>query len=152
MREENQTTRPQLSGNHRRVLSIRLRLLEESCFRLLDLFHGVDSIFTLRQALPKEREEMVETGVQELRSLMAHIKSHLGLECSMEDASREAAALMAAMTTSIEELHPHYLKGYGEVPEPTSRYLETRLEDLMQALRRIEQALGKLPVKGKAEE
>jgi hypothetical protein len=138
MANENQSLSTQLSSNHRRVISIRMRLLEESCFRLLDLFRSVDSIFIKRRALPNHRAKKVETGVREMRSLMAQVKSDLGLESSEEDAGREAAALVAAMTTSIEELHPHYLKGYGTVPDPTANFLEERVSDLLQVMKKIE--------------
>jgi hypothetical protein len=151
MPDENQPLPSKLSSNHRRVISIRMRLLEESCFRLLDLFRAVETIFILRQPLPKQKSEKVNTGVQELRSLMNQMKSDLGLNCSNEDANREAAALMAAMTTSIEELHPHHLKGYGSVPEPAAKYLEIRLNDLLEVMKRINQALDKPPAEGKSE-
>jgi hypothetical protein len=152
MPDENPPLASQLSSNHRRVISIRMRLLEESCFRLLDLFRAVETIFSLRQPLPQQRSEKVKVGVQELLSLMDQMKLDLGLDSSKENASREAAALMAAMNTSIEELHPHYLKGYGAVPESTAKYLETRLDDMLRALTKIEQSLGTLTVEGKSGE
>jgi len=151
MPEEKQPSPSQLSSNHRRVISIRMRLLEESCFRLLDLFRAVETIFIQRQPLPNQKSEKVNTRVQELRSLMDQMKSDLGLYCSNEDANREAAALVAAMTTSIEELHPHHLKGYGSVPEPTAKYLEIRLNELLEVMKKIKQVLDTPPAKGKSE-
>jgi hypothetical protein len=141
MPDENQQVSTHLSTNHRRVVSIRMRLLEESCFRLLELFRGVDSIFISRRALPAEKAERIKAGVNELRTLMGQAKSDLGLESTIEDSNREAAALVAAMTTSIEELHPRALKGYGTLPGPTERYLEDRLIELLRVMKKIEQAL-----------
>jgi len=67
MPDENRPLPSHLSSNHRRLISIRLRLLEESCFRLLDLFRAVETIFILRQTLPKQKSEKVNNRVQELR-------------------------------------------------------------------------------------
>ncbi|HEV2233168.1 MAG TPA: hypothetical protein VGV68_07170 [Terriglobia bacterium] len=151
MPDENRPLPSQLSSNHRRVISIRMRLIEESCFRLLDLFRAVETIFILRQPLPMQKSEKVNTGVQELRSLMNQMKSDLGLYCSNEDAHREAAALMAAMTTSIEELHPHHLKGYGSIPDPVAKYLEIRLSNLLQVMKKIKRVLDTPPAEEKSE-
>jgi len=39
MEPQTQPVIDEISSNHRRILSVRLRLLEEDCFSLLDLFH-----------------------------------------------------------------------------------------------------------------
>jgi hypothetical protein len=149
MPDENLQSLPPMSGNHRRVLSIRFRLLEEYCLRLMDLFQGSDTIFISRRALPGHKAHEIGAGVRELRALMAQVKSDLGLETRNEDGAREAAALVAAMTTSVEELHPHALKGYGALPGPTAAYLEKRLADLHKVMKRIEHSLGKPEGTGK---
>ena len=83
--------------------------------------------------------------------LMAKVKSDLGLQTWNEDGSREAAALVAAMTTSVEELHPHSLKGYGILPEPIANYMEGRLTEIGQVVKRIDQCLAKPEAIGKPE-
>ena len=142
----------QVGSNHRRVLSIRLRLLEEYCLRLMDLFNGEDSIFISRRALPKQMADKFGTEVGELRALMSQVKSDLGLETRNEDGAREAAALVAAMMTSVVELHPHALKGYGSLPDPIALYLENRLAELHQVMKRIERSLEKLAAEEKSKE
>ena len=71
------------------------------------------------------------------------MKTELGLERSYQDPRRQAAALVAAMTVSVEELDPRYLKGYGPVPESLALYLDTRINTLLQTLNRIGNTLGK---------
>ncbi|HEX5412466.1 MAG TPA: hypothetical protein VFZ27_11480 [Terriglobia bacterium] len=45
------------------------------------------------------------------------------------------------MITSVEELHPRYLKGYGSMPESISRYLKERLKEIADALNKISRTL-----------
>lgn len=143
MTDELPALRSQVSGNHRRVISVRMRLLEESCLRLLDLFRPLETTLTSRRALPQEKEEEVERMALELRSKISQVKSELGLERAHQDGEREARAVVAAMTTDIEELHPDYLKGYGQVPDGLALYLEIRINELLGLMRKIGQALSK---------
>jgi len=135
--------RSQVSSNHRRVISVRLRLLEESCYRLLDLFRPVDSVLAVRRALPREKAEEVRRQILELRAKIGEMKADLGLERSDQDPAREAKALMVAMMTGIEELYPHYLRGYGAVPDSLNVYLETQLKELMQVVDGIAETMAK---------
>lgn len=132
----------QVSENHRRVLSARLRTLEESALALLDLFEAVDNAFTERDALPEERKADVRRLVGTLRSRIEEIKTDLELERTRLEAKRYANAVVVAMSVNVEELHPNYLKGYGKVPEDLARYLRSEVNQLLGLLREIRQALG----------
>lgn len=131
----------QVSQNHRRVISVRLRLLEEYCLRLLELFHPLEATFTSRAELPKAKAEGIERCVEALRSAIGGIKGDLGLEHQERDARREASALVATMMIDIEELQPRHLKGYGACAEPLSRYLQERLEALADVLKKMNRVL-----------
>jgi hypothetical protein len=137
----------QVSENHRRVISVRMRLLEESCFRLLDQFRDVDSTLAAKKALPREKAGEIERLTLELRSEVSRMKSELCLERPQFDASREAGALLAAMTINLEELRPRYLNGYGIVPEALALYLEIQINGLLRILQEIRQALER-PLSG----
>ncbi|MGD0696440.1 MAG: hypothetical protein ABSB82_16585 [Terriglobia bacterium] len=150
MVDPSENLRLQVGSNHRRVISVRLRILEESWMRLLDLFRPMDSILTARRALPREKAEEVRQQVLTLGAKLAEMKTDLGLERSDEDPAREARALIAAMITGIEELHPHYLRGYGKVPESLESYLETRLKGLLQVMDRIAKTLARPVSEGKS--
>ncbi len=119
-----------MSPNHRRVLSVRMRLLEDYCLQLAELLRPYESNLTSRSALPPEKAEKVERALRALRSRIARIKSDLDLEPVRQNVKREAVALVATMLNNVEELHPRYLKGYGAVPEPLGRYLQACLVDL----------------------
>jgi hypothetical protein len=137
----------EVSGNHRRILSVRLRLLEEGCFKLLDLFRTETHSLLERQALPGEKaDEMKELSAQ-LRAKIAGIKADLHLEPAQLDPQRVARALVATMTVGMEELHPDYLKGYGEVPDTLASYLESRLEEMLAVMKKINMVVER-PTKG----
>jgi len=134
--------RSQVSENHRRALSVRLRILEESALALMELFRAVDSTLTERDALPNERAGEAQRLVAELRSRIGLIKSELGLERTRHHAKRHANALVVAMSVNVEEIHPDHLKGYGEVPEDLAKYLKVEIHDLLGLIRQIGRVLG----------
>ncbi len=123
MQKKPKTQSLELSANHRGVISVRLRSLEESALHLLDLFRRPDSTLTLRPALPQERAAEVRRRVTELRGLISCVKLDLGMEHVELDDRREAVALLADMTVNVEELDAHDLKGYGSAPYELARDL-----------------------------
>ena len=123
-----------ISPNHRRVLSVRLRLLEDYGLQLLELLRPVESAFTSRPALPPEKTEELERALRAFHARISQIKTELELEHHHQNVKREAMARVTAMITNVEELHPRYLKGYGNVPDPLAAYLQGCLRDLSKAL------------------
>lgn len=130
-----------IGSNHRRVISVRLRLLEEYSLRLLELFEPLESELTTRDPLPKGMTHQMEREIATLQSRIRNMKADLGLEHSERSARREAAALVSTMITYVEELHPRYMKGYGSMPEPVSHYLIERLKALTETLDKISRTL-----------
>lgn len=130
-----------IGQNHRRVLSVRMRLLEEYSKRLLELFQPFETALTSRSPLPKKMAAQMESQVADLHSRIREMKADLGLEQSHRSARREAAALVSTMMTYIEELQPRYLKGYGSIPDPVSHYLVECLKELSQTLDKINRTL-----------
>jgi hypothetical protein len=130
-----------IGHNHRRVISVRLRLLEEYSLRLMELFEPLEAELTTRAPLPPGMTEQMEREIAALHSRIGEMKAELGLEHSERSARREAAALVSTMITYVEELHPRYLKGYGAMPEPINRYLKERLKGLTEALDKISRTL-----------
>jgi hypothetical protein len=133
-----------VSSNHRRALSVRLRLLEEASGQLLSLFQSTEGILLTRQGLPGEKQAEIAVQAGRLRALIARAKVDLGLETAHRDAAREADAVISAMTVNIEETDPRYLKGYGPVPPPLGEYLEELVKQLLEIMGQIRRALGKV--------
>ena len=130
-----------IGQNHRRVISVRMRLLEEYSLRLLELFEPLEAELTTRTPLPRGMTEQMEREIASLQSKIHAMKTELDLEHSRRSARREAAALVSTMITYVEELHPRYLKGYGSIPDPVSRYLKESLKGLSDALEKINRTL-----------
>ena len=130
-----------MSPNHRRVLSVRMRLLEDYCLQLLELLRPVESALTSRSAIPPEKAEKLERALLAFRSTLGRIRAELELERLNQNVKRESMALVATMMINVEELHPHYLKGYGAVPDPLARYLEGCLNGLANALKAVNRIL-----------
>ncbi len=131
-----------IGPNHRRILSVRLRLLEDYCLQLLSLLHPARSAFTTRAALPRRKAAALESAVAALVANISRIKSELELEAHRQNVQREAMALVASMTNNIEELHPRYLTGYGEVPKPLAGYLKGCCSDLAEEVEAVNRILA----------
>lgn len=130
-----------ISSNHRRVISVRMRLLEEYSLKLLELFHPVDSVLTSRAPLPQEKAKEIEDEIAAFRSRIRDMKAELGLERDHRSSQREASALVTTMATYVEELHPRYLKGYGSMPNSIDRYLKECMKGLSETLNKINETL-----------
>lgn len=130
-----------ISPNHRRVISIRMRLLEEYSLKLLELFRPMESVLTSRSPLPTEKAGEIEIEIAAFCSRIRDMKATLGLEHEHRSARREAAALISTMITYVEELHPCNLKGYGSVPDPMDRYLKECMKGLAETLDKINRTL-----------
>lgn len=136
--------RSETSANHRRVISVRVRVLEDACLRLLDLFHPHESSLTSRSPLPPESAAEIERLVSELSAQIARIKSDLHLEQAQLEARREASALVSSMTVDLEELHPRYLRGYGKLPAGLAAYLESWIRESLGLVEKVHQELNRV--------
>ena len=145
MEPQTQPSIDEVSGNHRRILAVRLRLLEEDCFKLLDLFHTEARSLFERGALPEERADEIRELSAQLRARIAKMKADLQLEPAQLDPERVAHALTTSMSVGIEELYPEYLKGYGTVPEALASYLRSSVVEMLAISKRINRALEGLP-------
>jgi hypothetical protein len=131
----------EVSSNHRRVISVRLRGLEDACVQLQELARPVERALTARSELAPRIIPELDTCISHLRSRISEMKADLDLQRTLLDPGRVAGALVASMMVNMEELRPHHLKGYGAVPERLAQYLDVRLEELLRTLREIERLL-----------
>ena len=141
MSENLQALQSQLSANHRRVLSVRLRVLEDSCLRLLELFRARESSMTVRTPLPQEKAEEITRLASDLVAKIGQLKTDLNLQQASVDARREAMALVSAMSIDLEELQPRFLKGYGKVPPLVADYLNRKVPECLDVMSRMNREL-----------
>jgi len=69
------------------------------------------------------------------------MKADLQLEPAQRDPQRVAHALTISMAVGIEELHAHYLRGYGTVPASLASYLESKMGEMLVVVKKINRAL-----------
>lgn len=131
-----------MSPNHRRVLSVRMRLLENDCRQLLELLRPAAPGGSPAETLPAEKAQKVERALRNFLSRISQIRTELELDDVQQNVRRAAAALVAGMRTNVEELDPRYLKGYGAVPDPLARYLQECLQGLEEPLRAVSRILA----------
>ena len=62
-----------IGHNHRRVLSVRMRLLEEYSLRLMELFEPLEAELTSRAPLSKGTAEQIEREIAALQSRIRDI-------------------------------------------------------------------------------
>jgi hypothetical protein len=140
-RDEFEALRAEMSAHHRRVISVRLRVLENYCRTLLEFLQPLAGTLTRRVPLPEEKAAEIRKLAGELNARISHMHGELGLEPSTLDARRQATALVSSMGVDLEELHPRYLKGYGQVPPALAEYLEARLGDCLACVAKMHRAL-----------
>ncbi len=133
--------RAEMSAHHRRVIAVRLRVLENYCRTLLDLFTPLKAHLTRRKPLPAEHAEEIRRRVDDLVERIARMHRELNLEPAQVDARRQASALVSSMGVDLEELRPRYLKGYGEVPPSLAEYLDEQIGDCLDCVARLHRAL-----------
>jgi hypothetical protein len=120
----------EISADHRRVVSVRLRKLAGYCASLSDLLEPEPSVASSSTPRPRADREEARRLLAALQEQVARAQAELGLPAARRDRAREATALVATMMVSIEELQPEHLKGYGQVPKNLACYLETKTREL----------------------
>lgn len=112
-----------LGENHRRVVSVLLRGLEQACDEIDASFRG--SPGTLRRIhddlSPVQRSSLREI-TQRVRGEIRRLASEIELDTSVGSQRRTVLALLSASIVNLEESEPRKLRGYGAMsPEVEAR-------------------------------
>jgi hypothetical protein len=120
-----------LGENHRRVISVLLRGLEQSCDEIDASFR--ESPATLRRIhddlSPGQRSSLREK-TQCVREEIRRLASEIELDTSTGSQRRTVLALLSASIVNLEESEPKKLRGYGTI----SKEAEDRLAHEVQRL------------------
>ena len=139
---EHESFQPYVSADHRRVIDVRMREIEELSSRLEGLLRAGDAANAYGLNLDPSAKGRVEVLLLDLRKVVAKVNDDLGIEVRRREAAREARAVLAALAVSIEEVHPDNIQGYGKVREPLARYLERCASELSGIAERIGKETG----------
>ena len=132
----------EITNEQRRLIAAHLRILEESCSRLLELFRPFDLTLVRRQPLPQEKAEQLQRLVARLHSRISQTAWDLGLKRTHQDARREAASLVATMDENLRELLR--LRDRNGVPEDRADYLDRLAQELQHIVTDIDRVVGKV--------
>lgn len=112
-----------LGENHRRVVSVLLRGLEQACDEIDASFR--ESPGTLRRIhddlSPAQRSTLREM-TRRVRGEIRRLASEIELDTSVGSQRRTVLALLSASIVNLEESEPRNLRGYGAMsPEAEAR-------------------------------
>jgi len=137
-----------LSENHRRAISIRVRLLDEMLGEFEQYARGreIHSVFyqEVNNLSPSQRR-LVLADIERMRRLMREMKATLGLEPGVENVGRLIWGKSSAFWQVLIETTSKHLKGYGDVPPELARYLDPRMETLIKHLGMVTRHVGGRP-------
>lgn len=133
--------RLEIPTEERRLIAGRLRVLEESSLRLLELFRPFESSLVRRQPLSQENAERLQRINARLHSRLSQAAWDLGLPRAHQDARQEVACLVTRMEKTLGELLQ--IRDRRKVPEDLAGYLEKLGEELQRIIGDIDRVAGK---------
>jgi hypothetical protein len=107
-------------------------ILEQDCREIERFLDGYAGIFYQYLGVSSdETRRTIRTLISEILRRIACIRFDLGLPQRQIEINRMLAAHLSQMWVTLNETNGHSLRGYGEVPEELSAYLEPRVEELL---------------------
>lgn len=138
---------PGLNENHRRHLLLTFQHVDESLTRVFmaSTAKDTDSPFPpFKYNVRPDQHRLIAGYLRSLRQTMARILRTHGIAITEPEISALWAfrsALMGA-TTTIEELRPQYMVGYGPLDESARTDLETISAELLRLIAHLSNALA----------
>lgn len=127
-----QHTKLALGENHRRVLSVVLRSLEQMCEEIegwLERKPGL--LFRVEDDLsPRQRRELRQQAIR-LRGQLRRLADEIALNASVQSPRRAIAALLSSHIVQLEETTSERLRGYGVLSEEARQKIDAELAQLI---------------------
>jgi hypothetical protein len=127
-----------LSENHRRVVSVLLRGLEQACDEIDASFQ--ESPGTLRQIhedLSAPQRSALRQMTQRVRGEIRRLASEIELDSSSRSQRRTVLALLSASIVNLEESEPRKLRGYGSMSPEAEARLSAEFQRLLSLLEQM---------------
>jgi len=138
-----------ISPTHSAALVARMLTLEQDCREIERFLDGYAGIFYQYLGVSShETRQTIRTLISEILRRIAGIRFDLGLPQRQIEINRMLAARLSQIWVTLNETNGHSLRGYGEVPEELSAYLEPRVEELLGLVAGLRSAIesGKKPI------
>jgi len=116
-----------INDNHRRAIGVALAGMDQVLCAIEAWANARESrgvLYTETNDLPPSRRETLHRCVEETRKLLVEARDRLGLESTEVRASADVWSRCCAIRDTLSELDAHHMKGYGELPQGLSRYMD----------------------------
>jgi len=139
------TEKLKLGENHRRVVSVLLRGLEQACDEIDASFReSPGSLRHIHDDLTATQRSALREMTQRVRGENRRLASEIELDTSVGSQRRTVLALLSASIVNLEESEPKKLRGYGSMSEEA----EARLAHEVQRLIRMFEEMAILVEQG----
>lgn len=127
-----------LGENHRRVVSVLFRGLEQACDEIDATFR--ESPGALRHVADdlssKQRSALLEM-TERVRIEIRRLTSEIELDISIRSQRRTILALLSSCIVNLEESEPKKLRGYGPMSPEVEARLSNEFQRLIELLERM---------------
>jgi len=133
-----------LNENHERRLATAIAGIDAAAARLLDLLeqrNTPQTRTTLLENLSESETRLLRAALRKLQAAAAAFGEKYALKKRRRDLRRIIVAELSQVWTTLEDLHPDHLRGYGVVPHAAARELRQDLVPLQEALEQLFSAL-----------
>ena len=131
---------PKLSENHRRSISISLRLLDKSLCQWEQWAKGKVSsgvMYQQRDTLSRSQKTTLLRSIAEVRKPITRIRDDLQLEPETPSTPRLIVGQATVLWEMLAELNGGSLQGYGQVSRELANYIDPKGRKLSDAVNQI---------------
>lgn len=129
-----------LNENHERRLATAIAGIDAAAARMLDLLeqrNAPQTRTTLVENLSESESRMLRAALRKLQTAAAAFGEKYALKKRRRDLRRIIVAELSQIWTTLEDLQPDHMRGYGVVPHAAARELERDLRPLQHALEQL---------------
>jgi len=130
-----------LSRNHKAHISVSMQVLE-------DTIHEVEEIIIRDANLRKVMTETIDNlsslervlilrRIEEIKKLINQVAQKLSLDKQRDEIRSRILGVMTIQWVNLEEIKPKRLRGYGEVPDELSGFLDPQVDKMIKLVDEI---------------
>lgn len=127
-----------LGENHRRVVSVLFRGIEQTCDEIDAAFRESPSALRhVARDLSSAQRAALREMTERVRSEIQRLASEIELDISIRSQRRIILALLSSCIVNLEESQPKKLRGYGPMSPEVEARLSSEFQRLIEMLERM---------------
>lgn len=127
-----------LGENHRRVVSVLLRGLEQACDEIEATFRQTPGALRhVENDLSSKQHSALREMTDRVRREIHRLASEIELDISIRSQRRTVLALLSSCIVNLEESEPTKLRGYGPMSPEIEARLSSEFQRLIELLERM---------------